>query len=146
MAYKYPIFFLAVYFFISACKLQNKDSDLEHNFRNPPDDYKPVPFWHINGELTTGEIRKQLQDAKELANFSGVTVLPLSDRAENRPGTSPQFLSEAYFDRYFDILNTAKELKMQVILYDDIDFPSGMAGGKLEALHPEFTLNLPGNG
>ena len=139
MAYKYPIFFLAVYFFISACKLQNKDSDLEHNFRNPPDDYKPVPFWHINGELTTGEIRKQLQDAKELANFSGVTVLPLSDRAENRPGTSPQFLSEAYFDRYFDILNTAKELKMQVILYDDIDFPSGMAGGKLEALHPEFT-------
>lgn len=131
-AFKLLVIIVAILF--SGC-----GQHLEKQFINPPDEYKPKPFWHINGELTTEGIRKQMKDARDLANFSGVAVLPLTDRSENRPGTSPDFLSEEYFERYFDILNTAKELKMEVILYDDIDFPSGMAGGKMEKLHPEFT-------
>ncbi|MDX2513137.1 MAG: glycosyl hydrolase, partial [Desulfobacterales bacterium] len=111
---------------------------LEQRFQAPPDSYKPMPFWHINGELTTEGIGRQMKDAKELAGFSGVTVLPLTTGGR-KPGTQPDFLSQAYFDRFQDILDTAKELDMQVILYDDIGFPSGMAGGKMEALYPEHT-------
>ncbi len=118
----------------TGCKPSQEDL-----FRTPMPEYKPMPFWHINGELTTEGIIRQMTEAKELAGFSGVAVLPLSDRSETRPGTSPEFLSDEYFDRYIDILETARKLDMQVILYDDIDFPSGMAGGKMQELHPEYT-------
>ena len=114
-------------------------SPLEKQFENPPAAYKPMPFWHINGELTTEGIRQQMRDAKELAGFSGISLLPLASRG-NRPGTTPKFLSEEYFDRFQDVLNTAEELDMEVILYDDNDFPSGMAGGKMEELYPDHTM------
>ena len=112
---------------------------LEQEFQNPPDLYKPMPFWHINGELTTEGIRQQMKDAKELAGFSGVSLLPLASFGK-KIGTSPQFLSETYFDRFQDMLNVAEELNMEIILYDDNDFPSGMAGGKMEALYPDHTM------
>ena len=51
----------------------------------------------------------------------------------------PEFLSDEYFVRYTDILENAQKLGMQVILYDDIDFPSGMAGNKMKELFPEDT-------
>ena len=38
------------------------------------------------------------------------------------------------------MLNVAEELEMEIILYDDNDFPSGMAGGKMEAFYPEHTM------
>jgi hypothetical protein len=128
--------FLLVLPFLFA-SLTGCDSTLEKQFRNPPEEYKPMPFWHINGELTTEGIQQQMKDAKELAGFSGISLLPLASRG-NKVGTSPKFLSEAYFDRFQDVLNTANELDMEVILYDDNDFPSGMAGGKMEELYPEL--------
>ena len=97
---------------------------LEHQFRNPPDDCKPMPLWFINGQLTTEGIRQQITQAKTQAGFTGISPLPWSD-------VKPSFLSEAYFDRYKDIVETARQLDMQVILYDDAGFPSGMAGGKM---------------
>lgn len=114
-------------------------SVLEEDFRNPPDRFKPMPFWHINGELTTEGIRQQMKDAKELAGFSGVSLLPLASKGK-RVGTSPKFLSEPYFERFQDMLDAAEELDMEIILYDDNDFPSGMAGGKMQELYPEHTM------
>ena len=133
-----PIFFCTFIWLVvfSACSGGNY---LEQKFATPPEEYKPMPFWHINGELTTEGIRQQMTDAKVLGGFSGVTVLPLSTRSETRPGTTPDFLSDEFFDRYFDILEIARELDMQVILYDDIDFPSGMAGGKMQEYFPDYT-------
>ncbi len=112
---------------------------LEQQFKNPPNEFKPMPFWHINGELTTEGIRQQMKDAKELAGFTGVSLLPLAG-SNNRPGTSPEYLSETYFQRYQDMLTVADELDMKVIMYDDNDFPSGMAGGKMEELYPDHTM------
>jgi len=114
-------------------------SELEKDFRIPPENFKPMPFWHINGELTTDGIRQQMKDAKELAGFSGVSLLPLAPKGD-RPGTSPKFLSETYFERFQDMLDVAEELEMEIILYDDNDFPSGMAGGKMEELYPDHTM------
>lgn len=114
-------------------------SPMEKDFKSPPDSFKPMPFWHINGELTRDGIREQMKDAKA-AGFSGVSLLPLAGKSETRPGTSPKFLSEAYFERYQDMIEIAEELGMEIILYDDNDFPSGMAGGKMEELYPEHTM------
>jgi hypothetical protein len=38
------------------------------------------------------------------------------------------------------MIDVAEELDMEVILYDDNDFPTGMAGGKLGELFPEHTM------
>ena len=128
------IVFLGLLFLIMSCEVP-----LEEDFRHPPDEFKPMPFWHINGELTTEGIRQQMKDARELAGFTGVSLLPLASKGK-RAGTSPKFLSEAYFDRFQDMLDLAEELDMEIILYDDNDFSSGMAGGKMEELYPDHTM------
>jgi hypothetical protein len=63
-----PLLVLAVF----SCK-----PTLEQQFQNPPPQFKPIPLWHINGEMTTDEIHQQMTDAKELAGFSDVSVLSL---------------------------------------------------------------------
>ena len=113
-------------------------------FRSPPNQFRPMPFWHLNGSLTTGEIIKQMDAAKFNSGFGGVTVLPVSPGPQHPtglpcPGMKPAFLSDEYFARYKDILQTAKKNDMQVILYDDIDFPSGMAGNQMKKLYPNDT-------
>jgi len=130
---KLSFLFFIIYLLISACT-----STLEEQFKNPPNRYKPMPFWHINGELTTEGIRQQMKDAHD-AGFAGVSLLPLATW-KNKVGTSPQFLSYEYFDRFQDLLDVAEELDMEIILYDDNDFPTGMAGGKLGELYPEHTM------
>ncbi len=129
-------------FALSSCGEPSKQipKSLISDFKNPPGEFKPMPFWHINGELTTEGIRQQMKDAKELGGFSGISVLPLAPKKNGRPGTTPKFLSPDYLERFQDVLDTAEELDMEVILYDDNDFPSGMAGGKLGELYPEHTM------
>lgn len=99
-------------------------------FKNPPKHFYPIPFWHINGEMTDEGIVQQMTDAKLKANFNGVAVLPVAQ-------TQPDFLSEAYFKKFGLILETAKKLDVNVILYDDTGFPSGTAGGQLEKQFPQ---------
>lgn len=129
----YLLILVAVLCLFTGCKNQ-----LEQQFKNPPRKYGPMPFWHINGELTTEGIRQQVQDAND-AGFTGITLLPLANY-KNKVGTSPEFLSDEYFDRYQDMIDIAEELDMEVIVYDDNDFPTGMAGGKLGELFPEHTM------
>ncbi len=99
-------------------------------FKNPPRQFYPIPFWHINGEMTDEGIVQQMTDAKLKAKFNGVAVLPVAQ-------TQPDFLSEAYFKKFGLILETAKKLDVNVILYDDTGFPSGTAGGQLEKRFPQ---------
>lgn len=40
-------------------------------FGDPPNEFRLAPLWHLNGELMTEEIRRQLVDAKA-AGFGGV--------------------------------------------------------------------------
>ena len=105
-------------------------NDRKETFRNPPKQFYPTPFWHMNGEMTNEGIVQQMTDAKLKAKFNGVAVLPVGN-------TLPDFLSEAYFDKFRLILETAKKLNENVILYDDTGFPSGNAGGQLEKQFPQ---------
>lgn len=127
-----------------SCRNYPSNDQLRAAFNNPPNEYRPVPFWHINGHLTTDGIEKRITEARTLAGFGGVTVLPVNPHAQWQtgypcPGTTPAYLSEEYFHRYADILRVSEQQGMEVILYDDIDFPSGSAGGKLQQEYPEYT-------
>ena len=121
------------------------DRALREAFQNPPDKHRPMPFWHINGALTTAGIEQQISEAKQLSGYGGVAVLPVSAGRQwggtgfISPGTEPAYLSNEYFDRYEDILRSSEKHETEVILYDDIDFPSGSAGGRLQAAYPEYT-------
>ena len=129
---------------VCGCRGAGQRETWEKEFADPSDIYRPQPFWHINGTLTTEGIRKQLSDAIQGDGFGGVAVLPLNPGGMwgNQgicPGTTPVYLSEGYFNRYRDILECSAEQGAQVILYDDVDFPSGTAGGKLGEQFPQYT-------
>jgi len=42
-----------------ALQAQN-DKKLEDAFKNPPRQFKPMPFWHINDSMTTEGIHRQI--------------------------------------------------------------------------------------
>ena len=108
-------------------------ADIRDDFKNPPPQFRPMPFWHMNGLLTIPEIDAQMEASWEKSQFGGVAVLPVSE-------TRPQYLSEDYFNLYRHILDKARDLGMQVVFYDDINFPSGSAGGKMRQLYPDDVL------
>jgi len=105
-------------------------TDWERDFRTPPAAFKSMPLWHLNGKLTTQGITDQLQDSRDKSGFSGVAVLPVKE-------TEPAYLTDEYFARYGDILETSKRLGMKVVFYDDIGFPSGSAGGRMRTRFPD---------
>ncbi len=117
---------------------------LQREFENPPNAYRPQPFWHLNGDLTTSKISEELTEARDEAGFGGVAVLPVTAQPHWRngylcPGMKQEFLSPEFFDRYQDILDVSEQNHTEVILYDDIDFPSGSAGGRLLKEYPQYT-------
>ena len=116
----------------------------KNDFVNPPSRFRPQPFWHLNGHLTTEGIRKQVQDAYRKDGFGGVAILPLSPEkswtnGEMTPGTTPEYMTEGYFERYEDILECSAEQGTEVILYDDINFPSGTAWNRIRDEFPHLT-------
>ena len=137
-SYSFIIFLL---FNVWQLGAQQSVTGWKSEFANPSSQYRPVPLWHINGKLTTAEIEKQMDAAKSLSGFGGVTVLPVTAGKQHptgkpTPGMEPPFLSKEYFSRYIDILEAAKKKGMQVILYDDVDFPSGSAGKLMKEQYP----------
>lgn len=103
---------------------------LERDFAKPPLALKSVPLWHLNGTLTQEGISAQLRAARDQSGFAGVAVLPVTR-------TAPRYLTDEYFARYGDILSTCRDLGMKVAFYDDINFPSGSAGGAMASRFPD---------
>ena len=66
--------------------------------------------------------------------FGGVAPLTLF---RMKPATEPAYLTDEYFEMYGCILDTAKELGMTVVFYDDCDFPSGTAGKRMAEQYPD---------
>ena len=137
--------FIISFFTVFSCT--DRPDSMQVNFKNPPNEYRPMPFWHLNGYLTKEGIEKQITEAKEFSGFGGVAVLPVNPGPQHPtglpcPGMTPEFLSDEFFDRYLDMLNISKELGTEIILYDDVDFPSGSANGKLLRDFPQYTTKF----
>lgn len=118
----------------SGCKWK-----MESKFADPPVEFRPMPFWRIDGGLPADQVKAEMAAAK-MGNFGGVTTCPETEKPFDKSKNESEYLSEEYFNRYRVILETARELDMKVIVYDDDDYPSGMAGGKMEELFPQYTL------
>ncbi len=105
---------------------------LTEGLQNPSEEFSPIPFWFFNDKPDKDRIKKQLADYVE----KGVNGLVLHPRI-GIPREIP-YLSDACFQVIKYVVETAAELHMKVVLYDEGMYPSGSAHGMVVAANPEF--------
>lgn len=105
---------------------------LRTQFYEPADEFSPLPFWFWNDHLTESEITRQIHDFKD-KGVMGFIIHP-------RIGIPHEieYLSDRFMELVRCAVETAAELGMKVILYDEAMYPSGSAHGKVVASNPQF--------
>lgn len=106
--------------------------ELLNLLRDPPREFTPIPFWFLNGELKDAEIRRQMKDFAAHGVY-GVVLHP-------RIGLPKRirYLSPTFFHYIKTAVQTAEELGMKIVLYDEGMYPSGSANGQVVKGHPEL--------
>ena len=99
-----------------------------------PRKYGAVPFWFWNGDQDEEEITRQLR----LAAGCGVRGMALHARAGNRT----EYMSERWIELVRHACDKAKELGLEIWLYDEEGYPSGTVGGRLPARGDRFQQKL----
>ncbi len=100
---------------------------------SPPVEFRPVPFWFMNHCPEEKLIREQIQ-AMHKAGFGGVML-------HARNGLLPcEYLNERWQRTVSTVLDEVKRLGMKLWLYDELQYPSGPAGGRILDMHPDKPL------
>lgn len=97
-------------------------------FQNPPSKYRIKPFWFWNGDMKKEEIEKQIQEMSD-KGLGGAFICA-------RQGLEIPYLSEKWFDYVEYASEKARENGLELWLYDENPYPSGMAGGEVLLRHP----------
>lgn len=105
---------------------------VRETWRTPPPEYGPEPYYGLGGPATIESVQRDLDTMIQLG-FRAVTVQ--WGRGSDRPYLSPEHLS---FFRQF--VTEAKRRNLRVWIVDDAGYPSGFAGGKISAEHPELRM------
>jgi alpha-L-rhamnosidase/Domain of Unknown Function (DUF1080) len=137
-----PVRFRNIWFLPTPTGAQTIES-LRAGFETPPKGTGTTTLWWLKGKLTKEEIRAQLLNLRDKDGFGGVAPLPMLSKGVP---TDPAYLTNEYFDMYGYILDTAKELGMTVVFYDDNDFPSGRAGTLMAEKYPDDLLKYLARG
>lgn len=106
--------------------------ELWKEIQTPDAEFTPIPFWFFNDFPDKKKIRTQLEDYVE-KGVQGFVLHP-------RIGVPKEigYLTERYFAAVRYIVQTAHELDMKVVLYDEGMYPSGSAKGAVVKNHPEY--------
>jgi hypothetical protein len=110
-----------------------RETPLEMAFQSPPSEFRSRPLYWLNAPLSKDELRAQLTSMRDQCGFGGFAPLVLKS-------ARPEYLTEEYFEYYGLILDTAQELGLKVIFYDDISFPTGTAGGRVAEKFPDSVI------
>lgn len=99
-------------------------------FAEPPSTSRPHAFWFWNGKLTEEELERQLDEMQG----NGVEEFFVHPRqglgGEFGETENDYYLSTDYFDKVGFVLAEARSRGMKAWLYDDLNWPSGFAGGR----------------
>ena len=98
-------------------------------FKNPPSAYRIHPFWFWNGDMQDHEISRQITEMAD-KGVGGFFICP-------RQGLKVPYLSQEWFQKVKLAVKKAKNYNMDVWLYDEYPYPSGIAGGEVTLLHPD---------
>ena len=109
-------------------------------FSEPSVNYWMAYSWIWNGDIDEDGIRQRIDDMFR-ENIRAMYILPEPD--EFRPTTMGTHMNPGYFSpRYFELYRYAAEYAlskgMQVWLYDEAGWPSGMANGEVVQKNPEL--------
>ena len=107
----------------------NSFQEMKEHFANPPAEFRSVPFWVWNDEVTEKKIEEQLTELHS-QGIGGVFI-------HARYGLITPYLSDRWFSLYQFAFDKLKELGMKMWLYDEDGYPSGFAGGYVHAEMPE---------
>ena len=105
-------------------------------FVNPPTGSGTTPFWSLGGKLTKESIGERMRESRDKRGYGGLTPIHSNNG----------FLSDEYIEMYGCVLDTAKELGMKIVFYDEAGFPSGKAAGLFAKKHPEDLIKYLARG
>ena len=107
---------------------QNSFTYIRQQFQNPDKQFGSAPLWVWNTKVTKEIIDSMLTDFKQ-QSFGGVFVHP-------RPGLITPYLSEEWLSLWKYAMQKAKQLGLDIWIYDENSYPSGFAGGHVPAEMP----------
>ncbi|UCF42769.1 MAG: hypothetical protein JSV99_09280 [Planctomycetota bacterium] len=104
-------------------------ASVKAKFVDPPREYSTAPFWVWNDMMTDEQVVSTLRDLAG-QGIRQAFVHP-------RPGLMTPYLSEEWFRPWKVALKEAKQLGMDLWIYDENSYPSGFAGGFVPDAMPE---------
>lgn len=98
-------------------------------FKNPDARDRILPFWFWNGTVDQAEIAQQIGEMAE-QGVGGFFICA-------RQGLTLPYLSAEWFERVRFATEQAAAHGLEVWLYDEYPYPSGIAGGEVILEHPD---------
>jgi hypothetical protein len=127
---------LSIILFIGCKPEQKKEAEkindfasLQAKLQDPPSEYRTAPLWDWNDKITEEGIDFHMKKFKE-GGLGGVFIHP-------RPGLITEYISEDWHHLFDYTVQKGKELGMKVWIYDENSYPSGFAGGHVQAEMPD---------
>ena len=96
------------------------------NLKNPPNKYRPAPFWSWNEKLDVNETALQVRQMENVG-IGGYFM-------HARGGLQTEYMSDEWFDNVKATLREGKKLGMQSWGYDENGWPSGFGSGLVNGL------------
>ena len=110
----------------------DKNTRFFAEFKNPPAEFYPFICWMWLGDVSKIEIEDQLKDLKVMG-YHEVLIYPGF-------GLNIPYLSDDYFDLIAYAVEQAGKLAVKIWLYDEYNWPSGTAAGKVIRDYPEYRM------
>ena len=107
-------------------------NSLINEILHPGKEFTPIPFWFLNDHLTDEEIIRQLKEFRSKGVW-GVVLHPRIGIPE-----SIAYLSDDFMHYIRTAVETAAELGMYIVLYDEAMYPSGSAHGLVVKENPKY--------
>lgn len=106
----------------------------QSDYMHPPAAFRIQPFWFWNGEMDDREIERQITEMAD-KGLGGFFICP-------RQGLQIPYLSESWFGKVRYAVDLAARHGLEVWLYDEYPYPSGIAGGEVLLRHPDAKHKL----
>lgn len=114
-------------------KLVEGEALTKDKFKKPSREFGIMPFWFWNGDMEYDEMEYQLKEyyAKGIPGIYIHARFGILD--------SIGYLTDEWFDRVQFTIDKAREIGLQVWVYDEYNWPSGTAGKQVMDNNPDLT-------